>query len=246
MDKEEYKRQNEERNKKNNKKSFRERWFGWWKTPSDRFAALIALFTAVLAGVAYFQLSAMRSTDDAIRGQLEEMKNQQRPILIAQSQSIVSPFAIDGVGNAKIGVSFTITNIGHSAATHVFPFALIAIPPQDVRKLQQQTCEAAHGFAEHEISFIGVNQTIQTSIGPTIQKREVDSISKNGAFVPVIIVCIDYQDPVGRIVEPEIFSILVSRRNAPGIELGSNPTPLSDLWTVVSPIRPTWLNSDHP
>jgi hypothetical protein len=246
MDKKEYKRQNEERDKKNNKKSFGENWFGWWKTPSDRFAALIALFTAVLAAVAYFQLSAMRSTDDAIRGQLEEMRNQQRPILIAQSQSITSPFTIDGIGNAKIGVSFTITNIGHTTATHVSPFALIATSPQDVTKLEHQTCEAARGFSEHEISSIGVNQTIQGSIEPTIQKREVESISKNGAFVPVIIACIDYQDPVGRVVEPEIFSILVSRRNAPGIELGSNPTPLSDLWTVVTPIRPTWLNHDHP
>lgn len=65
MDKEEYKRQNEQRHKRKDAKSFGNRWFGWWKTPSDRFAALIALFTAVLAGVAYFQLSAMRSTDEA-------------------------------------------------------------------------------------------------------------------------------------------------------------------------------------
>jgi len=67
MDKEEYKRQNETRDKKKNADSFRERWFGWWKTPSDRFAALIALFTGVLALVAYFQLSAMRSTDEGTR-----------------------------------------------------------------------------------------------------------------------------------------------------------------------------------
>jgi hypothetical protein len=76
MDKEEYRRHNEERNKRSDAKSFREKWFGWWKIPSDRFAALIALFTAVLAGVAYFQLKAMRSTDDAIHHQLEIMQGQ--------------------------------------------------------------------------------------------------------------------------------------------------------------------------
>jgi hypothetical protein len=56
MDKEEYQRQNEQRNEQKKAKSFRERWFGWWKNPSDRFAFFIAIFTAVLAVVAYCQL----------------------------------------------------------------------------------------------------------------------------------------------------------------------------------------------
>jgi len=28
-------------------KSKRERWFGWWRNPPDRFAALVAIFTAL-------------------------------------------------------------------------------------------------------------------------------------------------------------------------------------------------------
>jgi hypothetical protein len=78
MDKKEYKRQNEQRKKQAQEKTFRERSFGWWKTPSDRFAAFIALFTAVLAIVAYFQLDAMHSTDKAIHNQLEAMKEADR------------------------------------------------------------------------------------------------------------------------------------------------------------------------
>jgi hypothetical protein len=88
MDKEEYKRQNEERDKKKNAQSFRQRWFGWWKTPSDRFAALIALFTAVLALVAYCQLGAMRSTDEAIHTQLEIMQGQLNEMQIAKRPSV--------------------------------------------------------------------------------------------------------------------------------------------------------------
>jgi hypothetical protein len=48
----------------------------WWKNPSDRFAFLIAFFTAALSGVAYLQYLAMSNTDRAIHSQLEVMEKQ--------------------------------------------------------------------------------------------------------------------------------------------------------------------------
>jgi hypothetical protein len=125
MNKEEYKRQNEERDKKNDAQSFRERWFGWWKTPSDRFAALIALFTAVLAFVAWRQLAAMRSADDkigdqvrAVGRQLSLMEADQRPWVFARG---VSPWSALLVSDEKVQTTlqFELYNSGKSPARFV-------------------------------------------------------------------------------------------------------------------------------
>jgi hypothetical protein len=98
MDKEEYKRQNKERDEKKNVKRFSERWFKWWNVPSDRFAALIALFTAVLAVVAYFQLKAMRHTDEAINDQLKKARIQNE----TTREQIRANIATDGVASEPI------------------------------------------------------------------------------------------------------------------------------------------------
>ena len=91
MNRHEYKRQNEERDARRQARileakklpEFRRGWRGytrwrptWWNTPADRFAFFVAVFTGALAIVAYFQLSAMRHTDDAINDQLKEMRLQ--------------------------------------------------------------------------------------------------------------------------------------------------------------------------
>src|ERR1700693_1722761 len=49
---------------------------GWWNTPADRFGFFVAAFTAARVVVAYFQLGAMRHTDEAINEQLAEVRIQ--------------------------------------------------------------------------------------------------------------------------------------------------------------------------
>jgi hypothetical protein len=138
MNKEEYKRQNEQRDKRRNAKLFDERavqerledsrgwrsqigsWFEWWRVPSDRFAALIALFTAVLSVVAYFQLTAMRSTDEATHTAAEAAKRA-ADISAVANRAWISPLVAkltEPLDENKPFVAITITtqNVGREPA----------------------------------------------------------------------------------------------------------------------------------
>ena len=79
----------------------------WWHTPSDRFAALIALSTIALVVVAAFQLNAMNRTDDAIHRQLKVIEADQRPWMkVEKVEAYVHPLGYGGLqfnGGKNIG-----------------------------------------------------------------------------------------------------------------------------------------------
>ena len=174
MDKEEYKRQNEQRDKRRNAKLFYERasqerleanrgwlarigrWFEWWKVPSDRFAALIALFTAVLSYVAYCQLDAMKSTDHAIHDQAIIAKNQmlltklsRLPWIAPESDiKITKPLTFDK-DTASIEIEISFKNGGNGVALGVNLSSGLYIAPLPIPSNQSMSGRLMGAVRKH-------------------------------------------------------------------------------------------------
>jgi hypothetical protein len=162
MNKEEYKRQTERRNERlqaiESERSWRGKfrgWFKWWWTPSDRFAFFIALFTAALALVAYFQLSAMRSTDEAIHRQLSAIEADERPWMkVEKIEPLVHPLdsRIGGLrfsGPNTVGflpLHFLLKNVGRAPALNIRVGVgqIFGYPDKidDLAKIQEEQCKA--------------------------------------------------------------------------------------------------------
>jgi hypothetical protein len=99
----------------------------WWKNPTDVFTCLVAVFTAVLALVAYLQYLALSNTDRAIHDQLKIMQSQldtmirdQMPTVSLDTSSGPSFEQADKKkGLGQIGWNVTIRNTGKTEATDV-------------------------------------------------------------------------------------------------------------------------------
>jgi hypothetical protein len=125
MDRQEYKRQNAERDT-NKKKKFKLRYFwrwrpGWLDAPSDRIAAAIAAFTAVLALVSACQLNEMQKAYGPLQNSADAAKESaevaeraltviERPIIIV---SFPEKYSI-AVGRPRFSVD--IENAGKQVA----------------------------------------------------------------------------------------------------------------------------------
>jgi hypothetical protein len=73
---------------------FLEGWFGWWRNPPDRFAALIAIFTAGLFGATYGLWDA---TKELVKDARETSERQLRAYVGLQSmEATVYPFEKGG------------------------------------------------------------------------------------------------------------------------------------------------------
>ncbi|MGL9618067.1 hypothetical protein QRQ56_08710 [Bradyrhizobium sp. U531] len=99
----------------------------WWKNPTDIFTCLVAVFTAVLALVAYLQYLALSNTDKAIHDQLKIMQSQLEAMIRDQMPTV----SLDTSGGpsfeqgdkkkkfGQIGWNVTIRNTGKTEATDV-------------------------------------------------------------------------------------------------------------------------------
>jgi hypothetical protein len=187
MDKEEYKRQNEERDTKKKTKSFRERWFGWWKTPSDRFAFFIALFTLALAVESYFQLDAMRHTDAAINEQLKEAhiqnettRAQIRANMAANGISISAISVSDNVIGWEISPSWK--NVGSTDARNFRSrWVLKFVPKNDLKTDVYSACPKVVAPADH-VTVIQNGHPI-TELSKRLTKEDAERAARQEGVV---------------------------------------------------------------
>jgi len=146
MDRQEYKRQNEEREAKiKDQFVWRKFWYWrprWWKPPSDRFAAIVALFTAVLAIVSSCQWHEMKlaypplkDSADAAKKSAKAAQNaveladktaarQLRAYVWVKMNSVKYPPKPKKAD--RIGIGFKMTNSGQTwAQNHIIQTAII-------------------------------------------------------------------------------------------------------------------------
>jgi hypothetical protein len=90
------------------KPKFFERWFGWWRNPSDRFAALIALFTA---GLFAATLGLWLATNDLVLDAKEASERQLRAYV---GISAATPIHVEATR-----ISITMDNFGQTPANSV-------------------------------------------------------------------------------------------------------------------------------
>ena len=124
MDRQEYKRQNEQRTaqikakhleKVNAEKVWYQRRPKWWNTPSDRFGFFVAAFTGALALFSIWQLTVMR-------GQLDAMERDQQPY-VSIGAKVIPP----QIYNGRIEWAWEVTNFGKGEAKDVTVDAFIRI-----------------------------------------------------------------------------------------------------------------------
>jgi hypothetical protein len=123
MDRQEYQRQNKERDTSRENRIIEEskrnrRWWqwrpAWWDIPSERFAFFVVIFTGALVCVGYWQMSTMQ-------GQLDAMERDQRPD-ITLTDKVNQPYflAVGGplgkVGLGELIWNWEFINLGKSRA----------------------------------------------------------------------------------------------------------------------------------
>jgi hypothetical protein len=106
----------------------------------------IALFTAVTVIVGSLQWCALRSTDEAIRGQLAEMRTDQRPWVYNKEMPKVTKFAYLPDGNIHVEMTIDIVNVGKAPAQDVSGRILISAGTLAINDhLRNDICSRAEG-----------------------------------------------------------------------------------------------------
>jgi hypothetical protein len=120
----------------------------WWKPPSDRFTALVAIFTGLLFAVSGCQLNA-------IRGQLDAMETDKRPWLRVDV-SVSKPIVFSewsGTKEINVPLTFNLKNYGQAPAINVRVWPSISQHPgisrwKELDGPQKIACEEARTQAD--------------------------------------------------------------------------------------------------
>ena len=205
MDRHEYKTQNEERDSNRKQKFFWKHFWKWrpvwWETPADKFSFFVAVFTAALAFVALWQLSAME-------GQLAEMALDQRPWIHFEGlPQIVSPLELSSPRVASMNVTYTVKNSGKNPARRVRIIDdLIPLASPDKFLVEQATvCTRAlapNAFVPNQLwpfdseyvlfpgqQFVETKTIVMVGLG---EVREWNN-PKRAVVHPLLVGCIDYR-----------------------------------------------------
>jgi hypothetical protein len=137
---EEYRRRKAEQEAKY-KHKFLERWFGWWRNPPDRFAAMIAIFTAGLFVATY-------GLWDATKDLVEDARDSGRAWLSPKNGILTDQFA----EGHPIKLRIDYVNTGRS-------------PALDVRTVYRIGAIETSHFTDDSIRTIVENDNICRDVG---------------------------------------------------------------------------------
>lgn len=207
------------------------------RSPADWWAGVSAITTVFASIVAVFALFA-------IRGQVDEMRLEQRPWVYGDAEP-GGQFYRNQSGGFSILIKFTFHNTGHLPALYTWPAARIYLRAENNKTLDLQR-EACKKRQEEETSptvagnTVFPGQDLSVAISPdgdaTKDKWDAALASRQNIGVsPLVVGCIDYQIP-GETPKHHTtgFAFFVGRRS------DSDPTGFYML-----PADPTTVPLDH-
>ena len=148
-------------------------------------------------------IAALREQAGIMRGQLNEMRDEQRPWIYAAGIKLADRLSVDANG-IRISLLFRVTNVGHLPATQtdISLSALPAIPSHGEKTFTDVARDTCYGnsfgssFAvfpgdspEQEITtYLSSNQIVEFQNGQGLH---------SGYVSPYVIACVRYGDPSG-------------------------------------------------
>lgn len=224
-----------------------------WKWIEGHDGLLAAIATIVLASLTFSLAHISSGQLQAMRDQLDEMKNEQRPWVSIRPDGH-SGITWDEQG-MRISVEFNLMNVGKSPATNVFFEAKLALPPKVGRiDIVKQMADYADEIRKRretgplagDILFPG--QPHQTQMGMLLTRDEITHLigsDDHVSFVPRIIACADYTFVAGDEKRSCTSAyIIISKPEKPGMAFGitANDGKLEPDRVGISPTSYNYAN----
>ena len=174
---------------------------------------IAAVLTAVIAGATVWNVVVVQRTLPILQGQLDEMRDEQRPWIYSDSFAPQGPITISD-GKIEFRMDYTAINVGKSTASDVRAHAvlllewldktsLLRIPPsvnggkaiENWASRTRSICNAPTPPAGNDIDVAGIgdaifpNQSVPT--GVNIDQKFVIPKSAE-SYMGVLVLCIDY------------------------------------------------------
>jgi len=215
---------------------------------------VIAIAAIFNLGAALLQWRALSSTDLATHdlaksaiAQVNEMRDQQRPIILTPAVGIVMPITFDAsTKDAQITLDYTGVNVGHSVAAHFHGVGKAsALSNVGITFADYETvCKVSDGFGRVLNVNVGIGQPISGRIAVRMSRDEIEKCltqSKDTTLNPIIAGCLTYHSASSNEYFQTPFAVIVTRKGRGTLDLATDPIPAAELSPLVFP-APTQQN----
>jgi hypothetical protein len=179
---------------------------------ADRAVISVAKATWAIAGLSFVTIIVGYWQYSAIKGQLDEMRDEQRPWVSVDPKDglgISQPLTFKDAMGVGFRVAYKLRNTGKSPALHVrFQAKIVFLPMKEssvieISRSQDRFCEPIRNIADEfydNIVFpgdeIGGDWPLgasQSDVNASLKTRDSGPFRHPGFVTPYAIICIDYQ-----------------------------------------------------